>query len=272
MPFLTEPEPPRGRAEPIAPGVLRVVAANPSVMTYHGTNTWLIEGPDGFTVLDPGPDDPAHVQAILGATGGRVARILLTHTHHDHLGATAALKQATGAPTFGFRDSAEPSFDADVKLDDGDQVAGMTALHTPGHAPEQLCFARPDGALFSGDHVMSWNSSIVNPPKGDMAAYFASLERLLARDDRIYLPGHGPKLPDPQPFVRDLLKLRQAREEAIEAALRRSPADTRTLADTLYSQTHPMLRRAAERNVIAHLLKLEREGRAVQEGEIWRAA
>ena len=271
MAFLTEPEPPYGEVMPVLPGISRVVAKNPSVMTYHGTNTWLIAGDDGVTVLDPGPDDADHVQAVLRATGSRVARILLSHTHKDHLGATADLKAATGALTYGYRRSEVDSFTPDVPLDEGDDVAGMIVLHMPGHASDHLCFARADGTLFSADHVMAWNSSIVNPPKGDMSAYFASLHRLLDRDDQRYLPGHGPVLENPQPFVRDLLAHRVRRERSIAEALTQTPTTPSALTDALYSQTHPWLRMAAERNVVAHLLKLEREGVALRDGEYWRA-
>ena len=152
----------------------------------------------------------------------------------------------------------------------------MTALHTPGHAPDHLCFAFESGGrkiLFSADHVMSWSSSIVNPPEGDMADYVASLRRLLDRDDDVYLPGHGPMLPEPRTLAADLLAHREARERAIRAALAgRPPTGTRALTDELYSQTHPMLKLAAERNVLAHLIKLEREGLAARDGELWRAA
>ena len=272
MPFLTEAEPPRHEALEVLPGIRRIVAGNPGVMTYHGTNTYLIDGPDGIIVLDPGPESDAQIRDILRATDGRIARILLSHTHRDHLGATAGLQAATGAPTIGFRRSADPSFTPDLPLNDGDIVAGMLALHTPGHAADHLCFARPDGILFSADHVMSWSSSVVSPPGGNMSDYFASLRRLLARDDRLYLPGHGPKLADPRPFVEDMLAHRIARENAIATALNRAPAATQELVDALYSQVQPTLRRAAERNVIAHLLKLETEGRAARDGDGWVAA
>ncbi len=272
MAFLTEPVPPRGALLPVLPGVHRIVADNPSLMTYRGTNTYLIEGEDGVTVLDPGPDMPAHVADIQRLTPGPIVRILLSHTHRDHLGATAALKAATGAPTVGWHASAEPTFVPDVKLGDGETVAGMVAIHTPGHAADHLCFARPDGVLFSADHVMSWSSSIVSPPGGDMAAYFASLELLLGREDTLYLPGHGPPLPDPKPFVRSLLDHRIARERAIAVELMRQSFSTKGLVDALYSQVDPFLRMAAERNVIAHLQKLEREGRAARQGDVWKAA
>ncbi len=277
MPFLTEPEPQRGDVLPVMPGISRIVAANPGPMTYHGTNTYLIDTPDGIAVLDPGPEDhPEHVEAILRATGGRVARILVSHTHHDHIGAVPALKQATGAPTVGFRTSASDAFGADVRLDHGDSVAGMQAIHTPGHASDHICFALPaqDGTavLFSADHVMSWSTSVVSPPGGDMRDYFASLNLLLNRNDDVYLPGHGPPLREPRVLVQEMLTHRLIREQAIEAALANGASDTYTLMDTIYSQVHPRLRRAAERNVLAHLLKLEAEGRVVRQGNLWRAA
>ncbi len=271
MSFVTEPEPPRGTPVPVLPGIRRIVAVNPGVMTYHGTNTYLIDSPDGTIVLDPGPDDEAHVAAVL-AHSGTISRILLSHTHHDHLGALPALKAATGAPTYGYRRSAVPSFEPDHPLDHGDEVAGWTALFTPGHAADHLCFARSDGVVFTADHVMGWSSSVVSPPNGDMVDYFASLKLLLARQDSIYLPGHGPRLDDPLPFVRDLLEHRMKREEAILAALTDRPASTVGLVELLYSKIDPILKRAAERNVIAHLHKLAREGRAVELAEGWRAA
>jgi glyoxylase-like metal-dependent hydrolase (beta-lactamase superfamily II) len=270
--FLTEAMPARGVLLPVLSGIHRIVADNPGRMTYHGTNTYLFEDADGVTVLDPGPDLPQHVADIVRLAPGPIVRILLSHTHRDHLGATAALKAATGAPTFGWHQSADANFTADVALRDGDRVAGMVAIHTPGHAADHLCFSRPDGVLLSADHVMGWSSSIVNPPGGDMASYFASLERLLTRADTLYLSGHGPPIPEPQAHVRSLLDHRLAREEAILAAITGQPASTVALVDALYSKIDPVLKLAAERNVIAHLLKLEREGRATRQGDQWRAA
>ena len=269
MAFLTEAEPRRGEAHGVAPGVRRVVAPNASVMTYWGTNTYLIDGPDGVVVLDPGPDDAGHVAAVLAAAGGPVAGILLSHTHHDHLGAVAALREASGAAVHAWHDSAVPSFVPDVPLRDGDVVFGWRAIHTPGHASDHLCFAGRDGVLFSADHVMSWSSSVVGPPGGNMADYFASLRRLLGRDDRIYLPGHGPPLPDPLPFVRDLLAHRERREAAILAALDGRPQGAATLMERVYSKVDPTLRRAAERNVMAHLQKLMEEGAVREVGGGW---
>ena len=271
MDFLTEPEPIRDTVLPVLPGITRIVAANPGPMTYFGTNTYLIEAADGTIVLDPGPDDPAHVQAILAAAGGHVGKILVSHTHRDHIGALPALREATGAPTHAFHRSAEPSFTADKPLRDGDIVDGWTALHTPGHAADHLAFARADGVVFTADHVMSWSTSVVSPPHGEMSAYFASLRRLLAREDTLYLPGHGPRITETRRFVRALLDHRVMRENAVLAALRRTPTDAAGLVGAIYAGIAPALRGAAERNVIAHLLKLESEGRAARDGEIWRA-
>jgi glyoxylase-like metal-dependent hydrolase (beta-lactamase superfamily II) len=277
MAFLTESEPERGANLPVLPGISRIVANNPGPMTYYGTNTYLIETADGLIVLDPGPEDhPEHVDAILRHTGGKIAFILVSHTHHDHVGALPALRAATGARTVGFRQSALPAFDPDIKLDNGDMIAGMLGLHTPGHASDHLCFAlsgaNSDKVLFSADHVMSWSTSVVSPPGGDMRDYFSSLDLLLERDDDVYLPGHGPPLREPHSLVRGMLAHRKLREQAIVHKLAEGPADTYTIMDALYSQLNPRLRRAAERNVLAHLLKMDADGKAVREGELWRAA
>jgi glyoxylase-like metal-dependent hydrolase (beta-lactamase superfamily II) len=271
MAFLKEPDPKRGMALPIGLGISRIVANNPGLMTYHGTNTYLIEVGTAYVVLDPGPDDTEHVKDILKATRGQVCAILLSHTHSDHLGATAALKAQTGALTYAFHLSADPAFSPDVSLHDGEIAAGMTTIHTPGHASDHLCFAHPDGFVFSADHVMSWSSSIVSPPSGDMAAYIKSLRLMLARNDWLYLPGHGPPLPDPKPYVEELLRHRLEREEVIYKTLRCYPLTTWDLVDRLYSKSHPSQRRAAERNVTAHLLKLQAEGLVRQDGDRWRS-
>lgn len=277
MPFLTEAEPRRGVPHQVLPGIRRVVARNPGVMTYHGTNTWLIEGEDGLTVLDPGPDDPIHVGDVIEAAAGvPIRRIVLSHTHRDHLGATAGLQSATGAPTYGFHRPATAMFRPDRPIGEGDVVAGLTALHTPGHASDHLAFAfQVPGVgeiLFSADHVMSWSSSIVNPPDGDMKAYYASLERLLGRTEVLYLPGHGPALERPRELVREMLAHRQRREAAILEALRAGPATVTEIAARLYAKQDPMLKIAAERNVLAHLLKLRAEAQAEEHGEVWRVA
>jgi glyoxylase-like metal-dependent hydrolase (beta-lactamase superfamily II) len=272
--FFKEPVPPRGVPIPVQPGISRIVADNPSVMTHHGTNTYLVDdGSGGLVVIDPGPDDTKHVSDIMRVTDGRISRILLTHTHHDHLGAAAALKVESGAPTYGYVHSADESFTADHPMNHGDSVGDLIAVFTPGHAQDHLCFARPDGTLFSGDHVMGWSSTIVNPPKGNMRDYCASLRLLFARKDKRYLPGHGPPIEEPMSYVRALLFHRELREGAILSALRNGKNTTSVeLMQQLYSQIDPTLRRAAERNVIAHLIKLASEGKVVQDGEVWRVA
>jgi glyoxylase-like metal-dependent hydrolase (beta-lactamase superfamily II) len=260
LPLLAEPEPPRGVATPVAPGIRRLVANNPGAMTYHGTNTYLIDGSGGAWVLDPGPDDATHVAAILAAAGGRIARILVSHGHRDHVGALPALLAATGAPVSRFGET----------LADGDAVGDWTALHTPGHARDHLCFVRADGVLFSADHVLSFSSSAIIPPDGDMADYMAGLRRLLARDDALYLPGHGPPIAEPRRFVAALLDHRLAREAAIVARLARHPHTAAELVEALYVPLDPRLRGAAEASVLAHLAKLRDEGRAVCGDAVWR--
>jgi glyoxylase-like metal-dependent hydrolase (beta-lactamase superfamily II) len=241
-------------------------------MTYHGTNSWLLEDESGLTLIDPGPEDATHVAALIAACAGRLARILLTHTHPDHLGAAAALQAATGAPIQGWAAPWAPGFTPDIPLADRDQIGGLTALHTPGHASDHLCFAWRDGALFSGDHVMSWNTSIVSPPDGDMAAYMESLRLLLARDDRVFYCGHGPVLPEPASLVRAMLVHRAGRESAVLSALGGAPQTPERIVDLLYTELSASLKRAAARSVLAHLLKLAGEGRAVEREGAWYLA
>ncbi len=263
MGFLTEPEPPRGVALDVLPGIRRIVAANPGPMTYWGTNTYLLEGPDGTWVLDPGPAAAAHVGAILAAAG-RVARILVTHHHADHVGALPALLAATGAPVYG---PALPPLDLEHKLVDGALCGEWRAVHTPGHAADHLCWER-DETLFSGDQVMSWNSSVVT----DMAAYVASLRRMLERPATLYLPGHGPPLAEPHRLVRHLLAHRLQREAAILRALAEGPTTIPAIVARLYPELDARLHAAAARSVTAHLDKLVAERRAREDGGLWHAA
>ena len=264
MPFLTEPEPPRGVPIDVLPGIRRVVARNPSVMTYHGTNTYLIENEGGLTVLDPGPKDDQHVQDVLTAAAGKIDRIIISHLHSDHYGAMAALREATGAPVYSHENSRKHGFAPDVRLADGAKAGALTGVFTPGHACDHLSFEFvADGAgkiLFSGDHVMSWSSSIVSPPDGDMRDYYRSLELLLTRNETMYLPGHGPVLPEPRVLVAELLAHRQKREAAILERLRRGPGEIAVIAAELYEKTNLWLKLAARQNVLAHLLKLKDEG------------
>lgn len=277
MSFLTEPVPSRGDNLPLTAGITRIVANNPGPMTYHGTNTYLIDSPDGWIVMDPGPAGlPEHVEAILRHTDGKVAGIVATHTHHDHVGAVPALQQATGARTYGFTVSATDTFSADVTLAHGDEYAGLEAVHTPGHASDHLCFGYTTAAgermLFSGDHVMSWSTSIVSPPAGNMRHYFDSLSLLLKRDEAFYLCGHGPLLREPRNLVRAMLTHRQLREAAVAEKLRGGMTTPNAIMQAIYANLDERLRPAAERNVLAHLMKLEVDGRAVRDGDTWRLA
>jgi glyoxylase-like metal-dependent hydrolase (beta-lactamase superfamily II) len=268
--FLTESEPERGILLPAAPGIGRIVAPNPGPMTYYGTNSWLLDEPEGITIIDPGPNDASHVAAILAAAGGRVRTILLTHTHHDHLGATAALQAATGAPVLAWATPWAPNFTPTRPIADGERIGSLSALYTPGHASDHLCFAHPSGAVFTGDHVMSWSTSIVSPPDGDMLAYMDSLRRLIAREDVLYLPGHGPPLPEPGALARGMLGHRSMREASILRCLEAGQTTEETIAASLYAGLAPHLIPAAARNVLAHLLKLRAEGRATQHNGHWQ--
>jgi len=278
--WLTEPAPLRDRPEPVSPGVLRLVAANPGAFTYHGTNTWLV-GTTTLAVIDPGPEDPAHRSRLLEAIGGRrVAAILVTHGHADHWPGAAGLAQATGAKVLGFASSGSIAdameeagalgFRPDATLAEGDTVdldgARLRAIHTPGHRFDHLCFALDGaGVLFTGDHVMGWSSSIVSPPEGDMAACLASLRRLRGRDDRLWLPGHGPAIPDPAGFLEMVIGHRETREVAILEALRRGDRDIAAIVSRVYAETPPHLHAAAARSVLAHLIALVADSRVLVE-------
>lgn len=269
--FFSEPEPCRAKGVELAPGILRIVANNPGKMTYHGTNSYIIDTPDGRFIIDPGPaEDSTHFEAIIENLGAKPSGILLTHHHSDHFGVVPALRARTDAPVYASRAFPDDAFRPDRFLEDGQVIAGLTVLHTPGHASDHLCFARPDGVLFTGDHVMSWNSSIVSPPDGNMHDYCAQLQRLIERDDRIYCPGHGPILRDPQPYVKRLLSNRMRREAEILAHLSNTPGSVQNIAASVYQKTDPHIAMAAERNVAAHLEKLLSESRVVQDGGVWK--
>jgi glyoxylase-like metal-dependent hydrolase (beta-lactamase superfamily II) len=268
--FLSEPPPAYGTPEHIAPRLRRLVANNPGPMTYRGTNSWLVDTDEGLVVIDPGPQDDAHMAALLAASGGAIARILLTHTHPDHLGGVAALKTATGAETLSWGTPWQAGFTPDRALADGETVSGLTALHTPGHASDHLCFAWQDGGVFSGDHVMSWNTSIVSPPDGDMAAYMASLRLMLARDDRVFYCGHGPVLEKPQALMRAMLGHRLLREAAVLGAVADGAGTVDSIVERLYADLEPRIKPAAARTVLAHLLKLQGEQKAVLMDGVWK--
>lgn len=280
--FDTVFEPRHGEAIPVAPGVLRVTAANPGPFTFHGTNSYVV-GTETLAVIDPGPDDDAHLAALERAIAGRpVSHVLVSHTHRDHSPLARRLAGLTGAVVAAegphrparplnigevnpLDASADHDFAPDTVLGDGDVVSGdgwrFHAVATPGHAANHMCFAlEGTGILFSADHVMAWSTSIVAPPDGAMADYMASLERLLMRDDALYLPGHGAALTNPRPFLRGLKAHRRMRERAI---VERIAAGDRTIAQivaAIYASTDPRLHGAAALSVLAHLEDLVARG------------
>jgi glyoxylase-like metal-dependent hydrolase (beta-lactamase superfamily II) len=273
-----------GRAESVAPLVRRVIARNPSPFTFHGTGTYIV-GRGRVAVIDPGPDIPEHVDALRAALAGEtITHILITHTHRDHSPAAAALKALTGAPTLGFgphptlpgsaevEEGGDRLFVPDRRMGEGDVVAGpgwtMEAIHTPGHISNHLCFGlREAKALFTGDHVMGWSTSVVSPPEGNMAHYVASLGKLLARDDQVYYPTHGPPVPEPHGLVRAYIDHRREREEQILAGLRAGLTTIPALVARIYSDVPRHLHGAAGRSVLAHLLDLVARGRVAADGE-----
>lgn len=238
-------------------------------MTCHGTNCWLIDTEKGTVVLDPGSDALEHLDAIeraAGRTTGRIRLILLSHTHRDHLTGTAELAARTGAPTAGFRQPASDEFTPDIALDDGDIIAGLTVLHTPGHAMDHLCFDDGAGLVFVGDHIMGWSTSVVPPPPaGDLVAYLEQLARLRDRPAELFLSGHGPAITHPASLAQTLIDHRLAREASIAALIGDTPQDL----DTLFPRAYPHIRRelgfAATANLLGHLDRLERTGRIVAE-------
>ena len=271
------------------PLVRRLLAPNPSPYTHTGTQTYIV-GRGEVAVIDPGTDLPEHVDAILAATQGeRIAAILCTHTHRDHSPASRPLQAATGAQIVGCAplvlDDAGPradaSFDTGYKPDrvlmDGETLEGpdwtLEAVATPGHTSNHLCFALPQsGALFSGDHVMGWSTTVVSPPDGDMAAYMASLDRLVARDDRIYYPGHGDPVAQPRRYVSAIAGHRRQRERQILDILEEASQPVAAMVARMYRGVDPRLHGAAGRSVLAHLIDLEARHAVVRDGEDWMLA
>jgi glyoxylase-like metal-dependent hydrolase (beta-lactamase superfamily II) len=277
-----------GRLEARSPLVRRLLAKNPSPFTYTGTGTFVVGQPGGtVAVIDPGPDDPAHIRALIDSLAGEtVSHIVITHTHMDHSPAAPALKAATGAEIVGCAPlvladdgpRADAGFDAsyapDRVLADGESIDGpgwtLTAVTTPGHTSNHLCFAlEQERALFTGDHVMGWSTTVVAPPDGDMAAYMASLQKLLARDDAIYHPTHGEPVADPQRFVKHLLAHRRQRENQILRAIDEGLATIPQMVAAMYAMVDKRLHPAAGRSVLAHLIDLERRGLVARADERW---
>lgn len=286
----TPPEPPRpGVVERPEPGLRRILAPNPSPMTHWGTNTHLL-GEGLVAVIDPGPDDPRHLEAILAALapGEQISHILVTHAHLDHSPLARPLARATGAEILAFGDAhsgrsarmealqglaggegLDRDFRPDTMLSDGAVIAAgdwrLTAIHTPGHLGGHLCFAWGE-RLFSGDHVMGWAPSLVSPPEGDMTDYLASLERLAAGGWLRAHSAHGAVIDDLPARAQALLAHRRGREAAILAALK-APADLSQLTAEVYADIGPALLPAAGRNLLAHLIDLQHRGLLRADGE-----
>jgi glyoxylase-like metal-dependent hydrolase (beta-lactamase superfamily II) len=282
---------PTGLAEAVEPLVRRVLAPNPSPYTFTGTQTYVVgmdDGPD-CAVIDPGPNEAAHIDAIIAAVAGRqVLAIMCTHTHRDHSPAAAPLAARTGAPIVGCAPlvlksdlpRADESFDAtyapDRVMEDGEAMRGtgwtLTAVATPGHTSNHLCFALEEsGALFTGDHVMGWSTSVVIPPDGDMGDYMASLEKLLAREDRVYHSAHGEAITKPRQLVRGMIGHRRQRENQILRLLGEAARPVSDFIPEMYKGLDPRLVPAAEMSVTAHLIDLEKRGMAAHEGGVWRS-
>ncbi len=261
-----------GVARQMAPGIRRLIAPNPSAFTFHGTNTYLLGDEDEVTVIDPGPDVPSHLQAILNASHGRISNILLTHTNHDHMAGLDALKTLTGAKTHGFDASPAPrgrtqnspsnsefvdhNFSPDIKLRDGDHIklsgSSLSVHHTPGHAPDHLCFLLHDQRVFfSGDHVMGWNTSVVAPPEGNMGDYIRSLEKLLEIQANVYFPGHGGQIQNPRRFVKAYLLHRKMRDASILKCIQSGVSTVVEIRESLYPRIDDAVLRAAELSVFA---------------------
>ena len=275
---------PYSRLEQLELGIARFLARNPSAFTFFGTQSYVL-GETEVAVVDPGPDLPDHVEALVEAIGGRpVAAIMCTHTHRDHSPAARPLAERTGAPVIGCAalalESVGPRADAafdfdyapDRVLEDGDAIEidgrALTAVATPGHTSNHLCFAFGD-ALLTGDHVMGWSTTVVVPPDGDMAAYMASLGKLRARGDRIYYPAHGAPVTNPGQYVRHLIGHRMQREKQILRIVGEEARTIEEIVERAYPGLDPRLVGAAGGSVLAHLLDLDARGLVEQAGEQW---
>jgi glyoxylase-like metal-dependent hydrolase (beta-lactamase superfamily II) len=275
-------------AQVISPLVRRVLARNASPFSYTGTQTYIV-GHGNVAVIDPGPlaDDPAHVGELVRLLGGeQVMAIMCTHTHRDHSPAAAPLKAMTGAPIIGcaplvLHDDGpradagfDPTYAPDRVLADGEVLKGdgwtLTALATPGHTSNHLCFALAEEmALFTGDHIMGWSTTVVSPPDGDMADYMASLALLIERDDVVYYPAHGPQVDTPQRLARGMMGHRKQREGQILRLIERGVGAIPAMVGEMYKGIDTRLHGAAGRSVLAHLLDLKARGVVCNQGDAW---
>ena len=284
IPFDRKFDVPAGDDVALTPLLHRVLAPNPGPFTFKGTGVYIV-GKKDVAVIDPGPDIPAHIEALKHALAGRHLRhILVTHTHSDHSPAAKALKEWSGAKTYAFgphgsgkaeegvkvEEGGDMDFAPDVLVRDGETIAGdgytFECVFTPGHTSNHMCFAlREEKALFTGDHVMGWSTTVVTPPDGDMAAYMASLRKLRARDDAILWPTHGGPVREPGPFLDAYIAHRLEREMQIVTSLADGVDTIPEIVARLYADVDKRLHPAAARSVLAHLIQLTQEGRVGRE-------
>lgn len=279
IPFVTEFEFDYGRVDRLSPLIRRVICNNPGPFTFTGTGTYII-GTGNVGVIDPGPLDDTHIDAILAALepGETVSHIIITHTHADHSPASAPLKEKTGATIYGCSVSADTKFDGlkleedadagfspDREVTHGDLIKGdnwtLEAVFTPGHMSGHMCYAlREEKALFTGDHIMGWSTTVIAPPDGDMTDYMQSLDLLLARDDDIYWPTHGTCIENPHAFVRAYIAHRKQREDQVLARLEAGDENIKTMVETVYAEVDKRLHPAAALSMLAHLQDLTKRG------------
>jgi glyoxylase-like metal-dependent hydrolase (beta-lactamase superfamily II) len=283
-------EPRYGEAIPVGADVLRLTARNPSPFTFHGTNSYIV-GRNSLAVIDPGPEDDEHFANLVRAIDGRsVTHIFVSHTHKDHSPLAVRLKEITGAPVLAegphrparplrtgevnpLDASADMDFRPDIALYDGQTIETeeweITALHTPGHTANHMVFAlKQGGILFSADHVMGWATTIVAPPDGAMSDYMRSLQRLIEREDALYLPGHGGRIDKPRSYLRGLQSHRRMRERAIAERLAKGDRTIGEIVKSIYRDVDPRLHGAAGLSVLAHLEDLVANGRAETENDV----
>jgi glyoxylase-like metal-dependent hydrolase (beta-lactamase superfamily II) len=285
IPYVRQMSPDYGQAIQVTPLIRRVTANNPSAFTFLGTGTYIV-GQGEVAVIDPGPDLPEHLAAILRAVEGeRVTAILVTHNHADHSPLADPLARLTGAPTYGCPLRTAP-IKAEVAMDDdhdhgfvaqnpvceGGRIAGQgwtfEAIPTPGHTSNHVCYAlAEENALFSGDHIMGWSTTIVAPPDGDMGQYLSSLRLIRRRAFSTIWPTHGPPITDVDPFLAAYEEHRLDRERQIVAELAKGPRRIAEMVPVIYAAVDKRLYPAAAQSMLAHIIQLVREGRAVTEGE-----
>ena len=284
IPFVRDVEFEYGVVDQVSPLIRRVICNNPGGFTFHGTGTYII-GQGEVAVIDPGPLDDDHIAALERAVQGEtVTHILITHTHRDHSPAAAPFKKLTGAPTYGYgphggdrggpkvEEGGDYEFVPDHVIKDGDVIEGkgwtFEAIHTPGHTSNHICFAlREENAIFTGDHVMGWSTSVISPPDGNMSDYMNSLRKMLLREEEVYWPTHGPAITGPKAHVEAFIAHRSGREDAILKCIHEGRNTIPAMVEVMYADVDKRLHRAAGRSVFAHLLHMAETGRVTADGK-----